>query len=177
MDHVTPARRSWLMSRVKSRNTGPELRVRKVAHALGYRFTLHSPSLPGKPDLAFPRLRSVIFVHGCFWHRHRSCSKASMPNSRPEFWATKFEKNVERDNRVRAELRRRGWRVCVVWECETKKPAVLRSKVHRFLSRAESGATASSGAIASRSKSACGNTKANYKRQPRRKKIVSKIKR
>ncbi|MCA1535047.1 DNA mismatch endonuclease Vsr [Bradyrhizobium sp. NBAIM03] len=177
MDHITPARRSWLMSRVKSRNTGPELRVRKVAHALGYRFTLHSSSLPGKPDLTFPRLRSVIFVHGCFWHRHQSCSKASMPNSRPEFWAAKFKRNVERDTRVRSELRRRGWRVCVVWECETKKPAVLRSKVRRFLSRSEAGASASSKVAASRSKFACENTKTNYKGRSRRKKIVSEIKR
>lgn len=137
MDHISRSRRSWLMSRVKSRNTGPEVLVRKTAHALGYRFRLHRKGLTGSPDLTFPRLRSVIFVHGCFWHRHPGCSKASTPKTREAFWSEKFARNVARDAFVRAELRRLGWRVCVIWECETKRPAQMVKKVRRFLRKGE----------------------------------------
>jgi DNA mismatch endonuclease, patch repair protein len=136
MDHVSPSRRSWLMSCVKSENTAPELRVRKVAHALGYRFRLHQRHLLGSPDLVFARLRSVVFVHGCFWHRHPGCAKASMPASRQGFWTDKFARNVARDASVRRELRKAGWRVCVIWECETKKPSRLTGKLSRFLNGA-----------------------------------------
>lgn len=124
-DHITPQRRSWLMSRVGSKNTTPELTVRRAAHAAGLRFRLHRADLPGKPDMVFPRHRVVVFVHGCFWHRHRGCPKASTPKSRTEFWEAKFAANMHRDSLVVRQLRQLGWRVLIVWECQTKKPATL----------------------------------------------------
>ncbi|WP_083861283.1 very short patch repair endonuclease [Microvirga lotononidis] len=125
--------RSALMARVKGRDTKPELIVRRVAHALGHRFRLHRRDLPGTPDMVFPRLKKVIFVHGCFWHRHPGCSKASSPKTRAAFWQSKFDANVERDARSIRELRRAGWDVEVVWECETKDVDALESKLRRFL--------------------------------------------
>src|SRR5262245_46292388 len=97
VDHISPQRRSWLMSRVKGKNTTPEMRVRKAAHGLGLRFRLHRKDLPGKPDIVFPKYRVAVFVHGCFWHRHKSCPKASMPKSNTSFWKHKFDQNVKRD--------------------------------------------------------------------------------
>lgn len=111
------------MSRVRGKNTTPEVRVRKAAHALGLRFRLHQATLPGKPDLVFPRLQTALFVHGCFWHRHRNCHKATPPSS--EFWANKFATNVARDIRVTGQLKKQGWRVVTIWECETKDPERL----------------------------------------------------
>lgn len=125
MDRLTPERRSWLMSRVSGKHTGPEIRTRKAAHALGLRFRLHRNDLPGTPDLVFPKRRVVLFVHGCFWHRHPGCPKASMPGTRPEYWGEKFNANVTRDRRVGEMLKAAGWHVAIVWECETKNPALL----------------------------------------------------
>ncbi|MGO7548337.1 very short patch repair endonuclease [Rhizobium leguminosarum] len=133
-DQLTPERRSWLMSRVGGKNTTPEMRVRKAAHALGYRFRLHRKELPGTPDLLFPKKRLALFVHGCFWHRHPNCKKASLPKSRPEYWHSKFAANVERDERVRVELQARGWKVGVIWECETKSDVELRQRLQAVLS-------------------------------------------
>lgn len=99
------------------------MRVRKAAHALGLRFRLHRKDLAGSPDLVFPRHRTAIFVHGCFWHRHPGCSKASMPKTRPEFWQVKFDANVARDASAVDFLERMGWNVLVIWECETKDPS------------------------------------------------------
>lgn len=107
------------MSQVRSRDTTPELRVRKVAHAMGLRYRLNRKDLPGKPDLVFPRYRVVIFVHGCFWHRHTDCRKATVPKTRTTFWNDKFEANVQRDARVTAQLESLGWTVHTIWECET----------------------------------------------------------
>lgn len=129
VDRLSRARRSWLMSRVRGKDTAPELRVRKLAHALGLRFRIHRSDLPGKPDLTFPGRRIVVFVHGCYWHRHPNCRKATPPSS--EFWESKFESNVTRDARVTNELRSLGWKVCVIWECQTKKPDVLKRIVVR----------------------------------------------
>ncbi|MDT3377411.1 very short patch repair endonuclease [Labrys neptuniae] len=126
-DRLTPERRSWLMSRVRSKNTSPEIRVRRLAHAMGLRFRLYRNDLPGRPDLVFPRHRAVLFVHGCFWHRHSGCAKASTPKSRMEFWRTKFELNVERDRQNEAMLLALGWRVFIIWECETKSEQKIRS--------------------------------------------------
>jgi len=126
VDRLSPERRSWLMSRVKGKNTSPEMRVRKAAHALGLRFRLHRKDLPGKPDLVFPKHRLAMFVHGCFWHRHPGCTKASIPKSRQAYWNEKFETNTVRDARVEAELKRLGWRVATLWECETKNEDDLR---------------------------------------------------
>lgn len=132
VDRLTPERRSWLMSRVKGKDTSPELRVRRAAHALGLRFRLHRRDLPGKPDLVFPKFRVAMFVHGCFWHRHEGCSKASVPKSRVEFWKMKFDTNVVRDAKNAAELRTRGWRVANIWECETKDAAALDRALRRI---------------------------------------------
>ena len=132
-DRLSPERRSYLMSRVRAKDTTPELRVRKSAHAMGYRFRLHRRDLPGKPDLVFPRLGKIIFVHGCFWHRHEGCRFATNPKSRTKFWSAKFERNVERDCLVQAELRALGWDVLVVWECETREPVRLENVLSEFL--------------------------------------------
>ncbi|MFK4808662.1 very short patch repair endonuclease [Devosia sp. ZW T5_3] len=129
MDRLTAERRSWLMSQVKPKDTLPEIKVRKAAHALGYRFRLHRSDLPGRPDIVFPRLRLVVFVHGCFWHRHEGCKKAGMPKSKIEFWQDKFDRNVARDKANMAELQRLGWRVEVIWECETRDPKTLYEHV------------------------------------------------
>jgi DNA mismatch endonuclease, patch repair protein len=126
VDRLTPERRSWLMSRVGSRNTTPEMRVRSVAHALGLRFRLHRKDLPGTPDLVFPKRRIAVFVHGCFWHRHPGCSKSSNPGTRQEYWSEKFKVNVARDRRVKDQLTSAGWKVIVVWECEAKNAESLK---------------------------------------------------
>lgn len=108
------------MSRVRGKHTSPEIRVRRAAHALGLRFRLHRRDLPGRPDLVFPKHRVALFVHGCFWHRHPGCSKASTPKSHTDFWQGKFDTNVARDKHVSSELVAAGWRVMTIWECETK---------------------------------------------------------
>lgn len=132
-DRIDPERRSLNMSRVKSANTRPELEVRTLLHRLGYRFRLHRRSLPGTPDLVFPSRRAVIFVHGCFWHRHAGCPKSSTPATRTEFWAEKFEANQARDARVRRALAADGWRVEVVWECEIRDRETLAQRLISFL--------------------------------------------
>ncbi len=106
------------MSRIRGKDTQPELALRKALHRLGLRYRLHGAGLPGKPDLVFPRYRTVVFVHGCFWHRHAGCKIASTPKSNMSFWLEKFEKNIARDARVTAQLEATGWKVLVVWECE-----------------------------------------------------------
>lgn len=132
-DRLSPERRSWLMSRVRGWNTTPEMAVRRAAHRLGYRFRLMRKDLPGKPDLTFPKYRAVIFVHGCFWHRHSGCRKASTPKSRETFWNEKFERNVARDARVVEELVRLGWRVMTIWECDTKDVGGIDRRLDSFL--------------------------------------------
>ena len=123
------------MARIKGRDTGPELAVRKLAHALGYRFRLHAKDLPGKPDIVFPRLRKIIMVHGCFWHRHEGCAKASSPKSREDYWQSKFARNMARDADVFIALEVLGWEVLVVWECETEgiMGSGLEARVRGFL--------------------------------------------
>jgi DNA mismatch endonuclease (patch repair protein) len=121
---VTP-QRSALMARVKTANTAPEIAVRRWLHKAGYRFRLHRRDLPGRPDIVLPRHRLVIFVHGCFWHRHPHCRHASLPRTRTDFWEEKFARNVARDLAVQEELRHLGWRVLIVWECETRKHETL----------------------------------------------------
>jgi DNA mismatch endonuclease (patch repair protein) len=125
--------RSDMMRAVRRENTKPEMQARRVAHSLGLRFRLHRRDLPGTPDLVFPKLHTVIFVHGCFWHRHLACAKASTPKTRTEFWQAKFGSNVARDARVATELRDRGWRVIVLWECETTNPVQLRRRLRKHL--------------------------------------------
>jgi DNA mismatch endonuclease (patch repair protein) len=122
-----------LMARIRGKNSKPEMTVRRVAHALGFRFRLHRKDLPGSPDLVFPRLRKVVFVHGCFWHRHDKCSRTTIPKTRVEFWNSKFAANVQRDIRVEKELFHRGWNVLVVWECETFDRRNVERKLSNFL--------------------------------------------
>jgi DNA mismatch endonuclease (patch repair protein) len=132
-DRLSPAGRSWLMSRVRSKNTKPERVVRKVAHRLGFRFRLHRSDLPGNPDIVFPRLRCAIFVHGCFWHRHQNCRRASVPATRVEYWTQKFNATIARDRRAFESLTRAGWRILVIWECEAMDGAVLERTLIGFL--------------------------------------------
>jgi len=115
------------MGRVRQAHTKPEVTVRRALHAKGYRFRLHRRDLPGSPDIVLPRHRMVIFVHGCFWHRHPGCRGASTPKTNSEYWVKKFIANVARDERTAEELVEAGWRVVVVWECETKCPDILES--------------------------------------------------
>lgn len=129
---VEPAR-SELMRRVRGKHTKPERAVRRVAHALGYRFRLHRRDLPGTPDLVFPRLGRAIFVHGCFWHRHEGCARTTTPKTRAAYWREKFEQNMRRDRRNLAALRRLGWEVLVVWECQTFERTELLARLSRFL--------------------------------------------
>jgi DNA mismatch endonuclease (patch repair protein) len=135
--------RSALMARVRDKNSKPELAVRRLAHRLGYRFRLHVRNLPGTPDLVFPRFRKVIFVHGCFWHRHRGCGRTTTPKTRHAYWAEKFETNIQRDKTKKRQLEALGWKVLVVWECETFDLDALSRRLIAFL---RAGATASGGA-------------------------------
>ncbi|MBC3488907.1 DNA mismatch endonuclease Vsr [Pseudomonas sp. SWRI50] len=123
--------RSDIMRAVKRAHTGPEIIVRRALHALGLRFRLHRRDLPGSPDIVLPRFRTVVFVHGCFWHRHLGCRYASVPKSRQEYWLPKFKANVERDAKKEAQLCELGWRVLVIWECETRKLIELEQRLRR----------------------------------------------
>jgi DNA mismatch endonuclease (patch repair protein) len=120
------------MRRIRKKDTRPEMAVRRAAHALGLRFRLYRRDLPGSPDLVFPRHGKLIFVHGCFWHQHPGCKLARQPNSRPEYWLPKLKRNVARDREAQAELLQAGWTVFLIWECETKDPTALRSRIARF---------------------------------------------
>ena len=122
MDIVTPEVRSRMMRGIRGKNTGPERSVRSAAHRLGLRFRLHVRELPGRPDLVFPRHKTVIFVHGCFWHAHQGCKYAKTPSTRTEFWTAKLQGNIERDRRATDKLAEMGWRVLNVWECSTRDP-------------------------------------------------------
>lgn len=121
------------MSRVRAKNTAPEMRVRLIAHALGYRYRLHRSDLPGSPDFVFASRRKVVFVHGCFWHRHEGCARTTMPRTRAAFWQAKFVANVKRDLATEARLREAGWKQLVIWECETLDPQQVAAKVVAFL--------------------------------------------
>ena len=132
MDHLTPEQRSANMRRIRSKDTKPELAVRRLAHAMGYRFRLHRRDLPGSPDLTFPGRRKVIFVHGCFWHGH-DCRRAHVSKTRREFWARKVERNRARDAANLSLLRALNWDTLVIWECETKDYEVLQRNIIKFL--------------------------------------------
>lgn len=121
------------MRRIRKIDTRPELIVRKLAHALGFRFRLHRRDLPGTPDLVFPRLRKAILVHGCFWHQHEGCRLARLPKSRLDYWLPKLRRNQERDEAARAQLSERGWDALVVWECEVADEAAVRERIRTFL--------------------------------------------
>jgi DNA mismatch endonuclease (patch repair protein) len=133
MDKLSREARSALMSRIRGKNTQPELIVRRLVHSMGFRYRLYRSELPGTPDLVFPGRRRVVFVHGCFWHNHQGCPGVRLPKSRKASWLKKLARNSERDRRVLAALRKMGWRTLVVWECQLRGLGRLRSRVARFL--------------------------------------------
>ena len=137
-DIFDPEKRSEIMSRIRGRDTRPEMIVRRIAHGLGFRFRLHRKDLPGRPDIVFPRHQAVIVVHGCFWHRHPGCKRASSPKTREGYWQNKFEDNVVRDKRNETALRDLGWKVMVIWECETKDHEAVAARIESFLRRDDS---------------------------------------
>ena len=132
MDKITPDRRSFLMSQVRAKDTKPEMVVRSFLHRNGFRFRLHVKSLPGTPDIVLPKYKTIIDVRGCFWHRHSGCKKTTTPSTNVEFWQKKFTENIARDQRVEAELRRLGWHVIIVWDCEipTKMNDIIKQLQH-----------------------------------------------
>lgn len=135
-DMFTPQKRSEIMSRVKGKNTKPELRVRSALHAMGYRFRLHRKDLPGNPDIVLPKYRTAIFVHGCFWHQHPGCRKATIPQNNHDYWARKLERNVERDEAGRRGLKEMGWTTITLWECEIpRRKDELRQQLRNTLNK------------------------------------------
>ena len=139
MDSVSKERRSEIMGLVKAKNTKPELFVRRLLHRLGFRFRLHRVDLPGKPDIVLPRHRVVVFVHGCFWHRHPGCPATRTPKTRVEFWEAKFVGNIRRDEEARSKLVEAGWRVLVIWECELADVESLTGRLRAFMGGAGCG--------------------------------------
>lgn len=133
MDKLTPERRSWLMSRIKSKNTKPEIKVRKIIYAMGYRYRLHVKQLPGSPDIVFVGRKKIIFINGCYWHGHVGCRYAKLPQSNIEFWVNKINKNKARDFENVAELESLGWKVTTIWQCEIRAPDLLFQKIKSFL--------------------------------------------
>jgi len=133
VDHLSKAARSTNMSRIKGRNTAPELLVRRLLHQLGYRFKLSLKGLPGRPDIIFPNRKKAIFVNGCFWHQHQDCVNARLPKSNEIFWRQKLERNIQRDAEVTKRLADLGWSCFTIWECEVKRRSVLQRDLVKFL--------------------------------------------
>jgi len=133
VDSLSPAERSEIMARVRSKNSRPELFVRRLIFGLGYHYRLHAKDLPGHPDMVFRRPRKVIFINGCFWHRHAACAMARLPKSRLDFWLPKLEGNKKRDEKNKRMLQRDGWKVLTIWECQLKSAEKLGSRIRRFL--------------------------------------------
>ena len=133
-DNLSPEQRRKTMASVKSKDTTPEMRVRRLVHAQGLRFRLHREDLPGKPDLTFPRFNKLIFVHGCFWHGHEGCEASKRPASNTEYWNKKLERNRTRDKANQARLRALGWKPLIIWECQTRDREELRRIILRFFS-------------------------------------------
>jgi DNA mismatch endonuclease (patch repair protein) len=137
-DILSPTMRSAFMARIRSTNTQPEWRVRQLLHGLGYRYRLHYSKLPGRPDLAFPARRKVIFVHGCFWHQHGKCDVGRIPKTRTSYWRAKFERNRARDAKNILAIRSLGWSTLVIWECQTIEAKRLQKTLVKYLGRAGS---------------------------------------
>lgn len=133
MDSLSPNRRSWNMSRIRAKDTRPERVVRSLLHRLGYRFCLNRNDIPGRPDIVLPKYSTAIFVHGCFWHRHKGCSLAYTPKSNLAFWNKKFQRNIQRDAEVAEALKRTTWKQLIVWECEIKDEAALSRRLKKSL--------------------------------------------
>lgn len=136
-DNLTSQKRSWNMSRIRSRDTKPELAVRSLLHRMGFRFSLQRKDLPGKPDIILPKHKTVIFVHGCFWHRHEKCRYAYKPKSRKTFWNAKFKENVRRDRQNLRALKQMGWKSVVFWECTIENQEVLKGLIGKCLKKKE----------------------------------------
>lgn len=134
-----PETRSRIMRAIKSRDTGPEMLVRRLAHRMGYRYRLHRKGLPGRPDLVFPSRKKVVFVHGCFWHQHDCPHGSRLPKSNQDYWLPKLARNKERDEENVAELLAQGWEVLIIWQCETKDLESLQARIWRFLEDAQYG--------------------------------------
>lgn len=132
-DYLTPKQRSALMSRVRSRNTSAELRVRKLVSKMGLRFKLYREDLPGKPDLVFERNKKVIFVHGCFWHGHHCISGRNRPRNKRSYWEPKLKRNVERDSENQIKLKKMGWKFMILWECELKNEEKIKKRIAKYL--------------------------------------------
>ena len=131
-DNLTAEQRRKNMSAIKSRHTKPEIIVRSMLHRLGFRFRLHNKKLPGKPDIILPKYKTVIFVHGCFWHQHKGCKRSTIPKSNTDYWIPKLTGNVKRDIQHKADLKKAGWNVAVVWECKTKDTEKLAKKLENI---------------------------------------------
>lgn len=135
MDTMSPAERSQIMAKVKSKNTKPEMIVRKIAYAMGYRYRLHGKGIPGKPDLVFGWRRKVIFVHGCFWHGH-DCGRCRLPKTRTSYWLEKINKNMQRDSRNQKGITAMGWQYIIIWECQLKEKEKVALAIQIFLDEA-----------------------------------------
>ena len=133
VDDRSPAMRSQNMSRIRSRDTSPELRVRSLIHRAGYRYRLHVKEMPGKPDIVMPRYRTAILINGCFWHRHSNCKYATTPKTNTDYWQRKFERNVSQDRTTHEELARNGWKTLVIWECQTRDKESLATLIGEIL--------------------------------------------
>ncbi len=133
MDVFTKEKRSWIMSKIKGKDTKPERLVRSLLHGMGYRFRLHHRDLPGNPDIVLPKHRKVIFVHGCFWHGHEDCSRSKRPSSNRRFWNDKLNKNIQRDKNNILALSDMGWTPLIIWTCEIKDIKPLKKKLQKFL--------------------------------------------
>jgi DNA mismatch endonuclease, patch repair protein len=142
MDNLSQEQRKFAMHQVKSFNTAPEKMVRSLLHRMGFRFRTHRADLPGKPDIVLPKYRTVIFIHGCFWHRHENCKRASILQTNQIYWEQKFKKNVERDQRIRKQLEDESWRVEVIWECELHDVEALIQRLKRLSDSATISSTA-----------------------------------
>ena len=134
LDHVTSSKRSHMMSKVPSRNSNPEIRVRKNLHRLGYRFRLHRRNLPGTPDIVLPKHNLAIFVNGCFWHGHVGCKKGGLPKTRVDYWEAKIRQNQQRDNRVADALDALEWNVAVIWQCQMRSEQALETRLFEIFS-------------------------------------------
>lgn len=137
MDHINKEKRSWNMSRITSKNTKPEIIVRSALHKAGFRFRLHGKDLPGAPDIVLPKYKTVVFVHGCYWHVHKGCKRSNLPKSNLLYWTVKFEKNIQRDKKLKKELKKMGYNVYVIWECQTKKIESIISRIKKQISTDE----------------------------------------
>jgi len=133
MDIYDKDKRSWIMSKVKGKDTKPEIVVRSIVHRLGYRFRKNNPELPGKPDIVLKKHKKIIFVHGCFWHGHQNCKRSTRPTTNVDFWNKKIDANIIRDKRNRKILQEQGWRVHVIWQCELRDADSLFKKIKHFL--------------------------------------------